>query len=197
MDEVNSQSVGILDIMAEFLKGFFSEYFPEQTNIEIVHSKRKLHAYVPNEDKTDAIVVRITRLDDCTVSAMVYMHCNPDTKLYMGHYNKSCDDEQRNYAKLSRLSVDLLTVVAGNQYHKEEARPDPIVHAVNVENIVRVTGVQTMQVTEQHILAVSFDGQPPINLAVSKDQLAAFAIGNTMARLPLGFQLLDRNPVIH
>lgn len=195
MDEEN-QMTDILQVMAEFMTAFLNDHFPEREGMAIELKKKKLIAYVPTEDKKDTSVVRATKIDDSTVSIVLYRATNPDLKLYMDYFNRVCDNVERNTAKLSKISVDLLLNIAGNDAPKEQtnAKPD---HFINVENIVRVTSVETVDIMEQHVLAVSFDGQPPINLSVAKEQLKCFTIGNKMAKMPFGFQLIEQNSTLH
>lgn len=197
MNQENKQ-LDILEAMIEFFKGFISKYFSDREDVGLYMKKKKLTVHIPNQDMTDATLIRCTRLDESTVSVMVYQESNPDVKLYIGHYNRSCNDAERNVAKLTKLQVDIMPPIFGNQDTKEELTIESTHdHTVNVADIVRVTSVDTVEVMEHHVLAVGFDGQEPIKLSVPKGQLEAFTIGNKMAKLPFGFQLIDRNPTIH
>lgn len=188
----------ILQAMIEFFQGFVSTYFEDRQDVALYQKKKKLTLCIPNEDQPDTTLVRCTKIDDSTVSVVVYKESNPDLKLYTGHYNKTCDDPDRNIAKLSKLSVDISIPIFGNQDTQQlQTSPTHEKHTVKVDDIVRVTSVDTVEIMEHHVLAVGFDGQEPIRLSVPKEQLDAFTIGNKMAKLPFGFQLLERNPTIH
>ena len=195
MNEQN-QSIDILDIMIQFFQGFVNTYFEGREDVALYQKKKKLTLYIPNEDKTDATYVRCTRLDESTVSVTVYHESNPNVKLYMGYYNKTCNDPDQNEAKLSKLSVDISVWVFGPQVEPEQKETDHQIK-VNIEDIVRVTSVETVKVMEHHVLAVSFDGQEPVNLSVPKEQLSIFTMGNKLVKMPFGFQYLETNPVVH
>lgn len=191
------QEIDIMENMLRFLQGIMAQYFEGREDVAIYQKKKKLTLYAPNENGSDATLVRCTKVDDSTVSFVVYQESKPEAKLFMGYYNKSCNDPERNIAKLTKLAIDISIPLAGKQ------EPEPIVqvtnpsHSVKIEDIVRVTSVDTVDVMEHHVLAVGFDGQPPLKLSVPKDQLGAFIVGNKMMKLPFGFQLLENNPVIH
>lgn len=188
----------ILQVMIEFFQGFVSTYFEDRQDVVLYQKKKKLTLCIPNEDQSDTTLVRCTKIDDSTVSVVVYKESNPGLKLYSGHYNKTCDDPDRNFAKLSKLSVDISIPIFGNQDTQQlQTNSTHEKHTVKVDDIVRVTSVDTVEIMEHHVLAVGFDGQEPIRLSVPKEQLDAFTIGNKMAKLPFGFQLLERNPTIH
>lgn len=198
MNEEN-KPFDILGAMIEFFKGFIDQYFADRQDVALFQKKKKLTVYIPNQDESDVTMVRCTLIDESTVSVIVYQESNPDLKLYMGYYNKNCNDPDRNIAKLSKLSVDISIPIFSNQDIKEELAPATTHerHTVNVDDIVRVTSVDTLDIMEHHVLAVGFDGHAPVKLSVPKEQLSAFTIGNKMAKLPFGFQLLERNPTVH
>ena len=196
MNEENEQ-LDIIEAMKSFLRGIAVQYFEGRQDVVIYQKKKKLTLYVPNEDSSDATLVRCTRVDDTSVSFVVYQDSKPEVKLYMGHYNKSCNDPERNAAKLTKLAVDISIPLMDKQESDTSSEIDQLAHTVKVEDIVRITSVETTRVMELHNLAVSFDGQEPVHLSVPKEQLDVFTIGNKMVRMPFGFQLLERNPVIH
>lgn len=192
-----AQPFDIMETMIRFLQGIVNQYFEGREDVAIYQKKKKLTLYAPNEDGSDATLVRCTKVDDMTVSFVVYQESKPEVKLYMGHYNKSCNDPERNVAKITKLAIDISIPLMGKQ--EPEAKPEinEPTHTVKVEDIVRVTAVETTKVMELHNLAVSFDGQEPVHLSVPKEQLEVFTVGNKMIRMPFGFQLLERNPTVH
>lgn len=192
-----TQPFDIMETMIRFLQGIVSQYFEGREDVAIYQKKKKLTLYAPNEDASDATLVRCTKVDDVTVSFVVYQESKPEVKLYMGHYNKSCDDPERNVAKLTKLAIDISIPLMGKQEPESKPEINEPAHTVKVEDIVRVTAVETTKVMELHNLAVSFDGQEPVHLSVPKEQLEVFTIGNKMIRMPFGFQLLERNPTVH
>lgn len=192
-----SQPFDIMETMIGFLQGIVNQYFEGREDVAIYQKKKKLTLYAPNEDGSDATLVRCTKVDDMTVSFVVYQESKPEVKLYMGHYNKSCNDPERNVAKITKLAIDISIPLMGKQEPEPKSEISEPTHTVKVEDIVRVTSVETTKVMELHNLAVSFDGQEPVHLSVPKEQLEVFTIGNKMIRMPFGFQLLERNPTVH
>lgn len=200
MNKDNTMPLDIVQVMVDFLTALFSEFFPERKDSTVTQTDRKIVALMPNQDGTDSAEILVTKIDDTTASVVVYLSSKPDDKMYMCHYDQSPTDPKSNLEQLTAIGVvitDILIAITGPVQNKQKSPKGPPAVTVNIQDIVRVTQVETVQVVEQHYLSVSFDGQQPVTLAVPKDQLSAFTVGNQMAKLPYGFQLIERNPVIH
>lgn len=187
----------VMEVMARFLELFTSNVYKNRDDVAIYVKKKKLTLYIPDPDQTDATLVRVTKLDDTAVSIMVYRESERQRKLYMTHYNLLGDSEEKVMGELLDIGREIYDAIHGTSEAAKAEPPEEDAHPINVEDIVRITSVETLRVTEHHVLSVGFDGQAPVNMAIPKEQLGAFVIGNKLIRMPYGFQFLENNPILH
>lgn len=162
--------------------------FGERDDVTFTQSRSALILRVPTEQ--DAFLLKCTRVDDTTVSFAVYKESDQKVKLYLDHYNRSCEDVKVNANKLSKIANSILPILASEQ-------PQTDTDGSDMENMVLITDVQTVRYTEHHVLSVSFDNNTSVNLSVPQEQLEMFSVGNMLLKTPYGLRLLGKNTNYH
>lgn len=197
MTKDKSLPVGAFNVAVQFLKDFVSEYLETEDAPTIEASDGSFLMNVPVPDKSDFLVLRCIRIDATLTSIDAHLLHDPVKKIFHSHYNRYSGDEEINESRLDTLSTMLLMAIKNSVYGDEEPVDNKSIYAIDLKDIKRVTAVKTVKVIEQHQLSVSFDGQEPVGLTVPKEQLHAFTIGNKLAKMGHGFQLIEREGMLH
>ena len=168
---------GILTILQAMVD---SKPLADVQGVRITKSRNALTLRVPKAQ--DELILLCTKIDCDTASFVVYWRSQPSLKLYMGHYSRSStEDAIENANKLMEIVHEVFPILTQKQ-DTETDESDSYGKQVDMEKVLRVESVQPINITERHLISVSFDDSTTVSISVPQEQLSMFSVGNMLLK---------------